>query len=95
MRQEYVFPYKSLLFRVVVLYAVVIIVNLIAADICGSSNGRTSLAPADNFCFKMIYGYDYHCPFQYFAASAEAIPPRRAHVPDRREGYHRRPQGRW
>lgn len=63
MRQEYVFPYKPLLFRVVVLYAVVIIVNLIAADICGSSNGRTSLAPANNFCFKMIYRYFYHYPF--------------------------------
>ena len=73
MRQEYVFPHKSLLFRIVVLYSVVIIVNLVAADIRGGSNGGATLAPADDFCFKMIYGYDYHCPFQYFAASAEAV----------------------
>ena len=53
-RQKYLLPDKPLLFRVVVLYPVVIVIQTGAAHIGGSGHGGAPCAPADHLRLQMI-----------------------------------------
>jgi len=52
--QKHVLPDKPLLFRVVVLYPVVIVVEAGTAQISGGGHSRASCASADHLRFQMV-----------------------------------------
>ena len=65
-RQKYFLPGKSLLFRIVVLYPVIIVIQAGAAQISRSSHGGASCAPADHLRLQMVY---CHCSLPRFLFS--------------------------